>query len=79
MIGYRCQCGKRTASSSMGVQDCEGCDECKTTYATNPDGHKPLEAHVWMTRYNQTTGKPFKVCNNCMRIDEESYNEAKKK
>lgn len=68
----RCKCGKATQSTSMGSQDCQGCSECKTTFAGHPDHHKELQPHDWGTRYNQNTGKPYKVCNKCHRADEES-------
>lgn len=73
MIAMRCKCGKHKLSTSMGTQDCMGCEDCKTTFATSPEGHKPLQPHEWQTKYNQNTGKSFKVCKNCFHIDKESY------
>lgn len=66
MLYYRCKCGKRTAWSSMGVEDCNGCEECKTTLATGPDSHRPLADHKWELRYDQHTGQPKEyICINC--------------
>lgn len=66
MIGYRCKCGKITAWSSMGVQPCQGCEDCKTTLASHPDQHKPLEPHEEQIIYNQLTGKPDYIrCKRC--------------
>lgn len=73
----RCKCGKATCSTSMGVQDCQGCAECKTTFAGHPDHHEELKEHEWVTRYNTHTGKPFKQCSKCYFVDVESYNNAK--
>ena len=56
-----------------GTHDCQGCKECKTTYAGHPDYHRPLQPHVWGKLYNQNTGKPYKVCEKCHTIDDESY------
>lgn len=60
-------------TSMGGTQDCQGCTECQTTYAGHPDNHKPLQPHTWGTMYNQHTGKPYKYCTVCQRIDDESY------
>lgn len=79
MIGYRCKCGSVIVSSSMGVRDCEGCDKCNTTLAFHPDYHKPREPHEWKDRYNQNTGKPYKVCNKCGEVDRQSYEQSKLK
>ena len=66
MRNLRCQCGKRTAMTSMGMQDCEGCPECQTTFAGNPILHEPLQPHEWRPHYNSRTGEmDFQVCNKC--------------
>lgn len=77
MIGYRCKCGKCTGWSSMGMSDCQGCEECNTTLASHPEGHKELAPHEYEIMYYQHTGKPYKICKNCMKTDEESYKLAK--
>lgn len=75
---YKCKCGKKEYwGSGMPVHDCMGCEECKTTYAQHSDHHKPLQPHQWITKYNETTGKPYKICNKCDHIDEESYKESR--
>jgi len=66
-------------STSMGTRDCEGCNECNTTYAGNLDHHLELQPHDWGTRYHQNTGKPFKYCKKCHTIDAESYKTAQVK
>jgi len=62
----------------MGSCDCQGCEKCNTTYAGHPDLHEPLQPHDWGTKYNQNTGKPYKVCKKCSEIDDESYKESQK-
>ncbi|MCK9281419.1 MAG: hypothetical protein M0P71_12410 [Melioribacteraceae bacterium] len=43
---YKCKCGKHEAwNSGEALQDCEGCEDCKTTYAQSATGHKPLIPH----------------------------------
>ena len=76
MRHLRCECGKATCMTSMGASPCQGCEECKTTYAEHPDYHKELQPHKWETKYNTNTGKPYKICSVCGSLDEESYKEA---
>lgn len=73
----RCKCGKRTGFTSSGFQDCQGCEECGTTYSDHPDFHKPLQPHEWGEKFNQNTGKPYKVCTRCHKTDYESFRESK--
>ena len=40
---FQCKCGKKTAWSTRGVQDCEGCKECGTTFDWKQE-HKHLKA-----------------------------------
>lgn len=72
----RCKCGKQTCMTSMGTLPCQGCKECKTTYAEHPDHHEELQPHKWVTKYNIDTGKPYKMCDVCYAYDEKSYKEA---
>lgn len=66
MIYMRCKCGKTESfNSGMMPQDCEGCDECGTTFSTNPDGHKERAPHDWKTMYDEHTGKPYRRCKKC--------------
>jgi hypothetical protein len=74
----RCKCGKREAWTSQGMQPCEGCEECNTTYASHPKYHDPLQPHIWITRYNQNTGKPYKLCSRCFVKDQVSYEQSQK-
>lgn len=70
MQHYRCKCGKATGFGSMGFQDCQGCDECGTTYAQHPDHHKKRIDHDWEDRYNSKTGKQDrKICNRCGEME----------
>lgn len=62
----------------MGSFDCQGCEKCNTTFAGHPDHHKKLKPHNWQIKYNSNTGKPFKRCSLCAKIDQESYKESKK-
>lgn len=76
---YQCKCGKSAAwNTGERIYDCEGCDECQTTYAQSPNGHKPLQPHKFdKILYNQNTGKPYKLCSDCYKTDDESYQNAK--
>jgi len=62
---WRCKCGKSTAFGSDAPFQCEVCDECGSTYASHPDFHaEPIE-HDFIIRYNEKTGKPYKICKRC--------------
>jgi len=63
--------------TSDGAHDCQGCDKCNTTYAGHPDHHKELQPHEWGTKFDQNTGKPYKICELCYETDEKSFKEAK--
>jgi len=76
MRTLRCKCGDKIMSTSMGSQDCQGCEKCNTTFSGHPDHHRKLEPHNWVIRYNRKTGKPYNVCNNCLKIEDKSYNES---
>ena len=67
MQHYRCQCGKAEYfDSGMPPQDCQGCDECGTTYAQHPDLHKRRIPHDWKPQFNRDTGKPDRgYCRRC--------------
>lgn len=54
----RCQCGKAEMWTTDAPRPCQGCDECGTTFAGSPDGHKQREPHQWKPQFNQNTGKP---------------------
>ena len=79
MRTLRCKCGEGIAWTTDSFPDCQGCEICQTTYAGHPDGHRPLQSHTWITRYNENTGKPYKMCEKCYKRDEESYKESKTK
>lgn len=62
----RCKCGKSEAWTTDGMKPCQGCRDCGTTYAGSPEGHKPLEPHAFVIRYDSATGEPSKrMCTNC--------------
>lgn len=65
---YRCKCGKaQYFASGMVPQDCEGCDECGTTYALISTGHKERIPHDWKPQFNRDTGEPDRaICRRCM-------------
>lgn len=77
MRTLRCKCGDRIAWTTDNFQDCQGCPSCNTTYAGHPDYHKELQPHTWKIMYNQNTGKPYKRCEKCYEVDEESYRESR--
>ena len=79
MRTLRCKCGAKVAWTTCEFPDCQGCEECQTTYAGHPDNHKPLQPHTWKIMYDQNTGKPYKRCEKCHQADEESYKEAREK
>lgn len=63
----RCKCGKAEYfASGMWPQECEGCDECGTTYAQHLADHKPKIEHDWQPQFDRNTGKPSRpVCRRC--------------
>ena len=68
---YRCKCGHRSAWSSLGVAECEGCEKCGTTLAEGPDGHDAPAPHDWREEWtiDKQTGERGKkrVCARCQR------------
>mgnify|MGYP000940205575 CR=1 FL=1 len=72
----KCKCGKKEMWTTDGLWPCQGCEECGTTFAGHPDGHKPLEPHQWGILFNEHTGNPYKYCVHCHHIDEKSYKES---
>jgi hypothetical protein len=77
MRTLRCKCGEAIAWTTDGFPDCQRCEKCQTTYAGHPDYHKPLQPHTWKIRYNEDTGKPYKMCEKCYKRDEESYKKSR--
>lgn len=63
----RCKCGKAEIyHSGMHPRDCQGCDECGTTFAYRPSDHKPREPHDWQPRFDPKTGAPDRpMCKRC--------------
>ena len=64
---WRCKCGKRQRfESGMPPKDCQGCEECGTTLAQHPDGHKPLQPHRPKKQFDRNTGQPARpICEDC--------------
>lgn len=71
----RCKCGKcERWDTGEHVHDCQGCDQCQTTFSGGPEGHKELQPHVFdRVLFNQQTGRPYRMCSRCNTIDKESY------
>lgn len=68
MIYMQCKCGKSTYThSGLPPKECQGCEICGTTYATNPMDHKALVLHHPEPRYDERTGerKNYDVCMHC--------------
>jgi hypothetical protein len=63
---WRCKCGKREVyESGMSPQACEVCSVCGSTFSQSPSTHPEPIPHDWITKYDQDTGKPFKMCRRC--------------
>ncbi len=72
----RCKCGKAEMwESGMEVRPwpCQGCPECKTTYASGPSHHETLQEHVWSEWSTTTTpGQPtvkMRYCTQCHKLE----------
>lgn len=72
----QCRCGKHTCYTSMGSPSCRGCEECKTTLAEGPDGHRTPEPHQWEVEWkvDPKTGDRWqeRICLRCLiteRVD----------
>lgn len=66
---YRCKCGKMESwCSGMTPSPCKECDECHTTVAGGPDGHKRAVPHDWVGRDVETDegDKTLTYCRWCM-------------
>lgn len=68
MIFRRCQCGNcEHYDSRIPPADCQGCDDCGTTYAGRPEDHKPKIPRDWKPQFNRDTGAPDRPrCRRCM-------------
>ena len=66
MTYSRCKCGRMTCWSS-GEPDppCKVCSDCGSTLSDHPEYHADPKPHSWVTRYNETTGVPYKFCELC--------------
>jgi len=51
----------------MPPAKCDGCPDCNTTLEIHPDYHKTPEPHDWVTKYDENTGKPYRICQRCYR------------
>lgn len=69
MKHYRCKCGRAESLSDDSPWDCEGCDECNTTLAENPSGHRTPIPHDFVYGRLSTTdiAKVF-WCKRCYRV-----------
>jgi hypothetical protein len=54
----------------MGHPSCDGCDECNTTLAEGPDGHRDIAPHDFREEWeiDSKTGARWKVriCLRCL-------------
>lgn len=68
MLYYKCKCGKcEFWGSGMSPYACQVCDECGTTMLKNLDGtYVEPKPHEYVAKYNQNTGKPYKICKWCL-------------
>lgn len=55
----------------MGVGECEGCEECGTTFDESPSHHRAPAPHEWREgwRIDSQTGETWKerVCLGCYK------------
>ncbi|CAN5579290.1 hypothetical protein BH10PSE14_BH10PSE14_06960 [soil metagenome] len=67
----KCECGEcERWDTGETVHECQGCSKCGTTFATHPEGHKPLGEHDWVPRFDPATGQPDKrMCQRCYAIE----------
>ena len=64
---YRCKCGKAKAWGSMSPQPCQSCDECGTTLASHPGGHKKPIDHKYQTDQTVRDGEVVNEMTYCRR------------
>jgi hypothetical protein len=64
----RCKCGKCECWTSMGHASCDGCDECNSTLAEGPDGHRDIAPHDFREEWeiDPKTGVRWRV-QKCLR------------
>lgn len=60
MRQWSCICGKLFCFGSDGPAECEACTHC----GSNAYKNKPTP-HMFVTRYNERTGKPYEICSVC--------------
>lgn len=71
MLNYTCKCGNTRVTSSMGVPECEGCEDCGSNLVMvnlqnvlafdTPAPHEPA------IRYDMLTGEPIQYCKKCLQ------------
>ena len=62
----KCKCGQSEFwGSGMEPNRCQPCLTCGTTKWFNPS-HPLPESHEWITKYDENTGEPYKICSLCM-------------
>jgi len=77
LVYYQCKCGHKRVWSSILISDCDGCYKCKTTLAPSLSFHKQLIAHDFITKYDENTGQPYKICQKCWKKHNDIVNEIK--
>jgi hypothetical protein len=66
----RCRCGKLEFwGSGMSPAPCSGCEDCGTTPASHPDGHKTPEPHEFVAHSVDTDAGAATLsrCRWCMK------------
>jgi hypothetical protein len=49
---------------------CDVCSECGSDLALSPSLHRTPTQHKWITKYNENTGEPYEICENCFTLKE---------
>lgn len=72
---WRCKCGETVSwESGYPPVPCQVCEKCGSTLAMHPDHHREPEPHKWVTRYHESTGKPYEMCEVCFERREKPTN-----
>lgn len=76
MIYCRCECGKKRVlilCDNYEPKECEGCDECGSTYALCDSNFIPLQdfevrQHTWRKVYDPDTSEVIEKCIVCSLV-----------
>lgn len=69
---YKCKCGKAEYfSSGCPPQDCQGCDECGSTFGLGPKAHPERIPHDPKPQFSRETGElSHYICSRCYELVE---------